>query len=200
MANFVSRRKFGNVSVEDHPTLAEPSSSLTFTNKQTKVFTIGQEQIILEKSENEEKAIAKQVDFGSPGLFLMRLAYTLVAFLMSGFCFIFCEQLILFLFLGLAIESGLTSSAEDFTFLVFIGVLFAIPAFLYSMSHWMTVAMAFTQDVWGGNKMMKTTLSYKSVIMDWIHTSVFFFVPILVAACYLYAGSEKWWDKTLISW
>jgi|AntRauTorckE5430_2_1112549.scaffolds.fasta_scaffold00427_8 hypothetical protein len=190
----------GNLTVRDDPTLANPSSALTFMNNETKVFTLGQTQIVLEKNPGNNEITAKQIEGSTPGLFLIRAAYTLVAFLMSGFLFIFCVQLILFLFLGLTIESGLTSSEESFTFLVFVGTLFAIPAYLFAMANMMTIAMAFTVDTWNGQRLMKTIMSWDSVFMDWLATSVYIFVPFVVGAISLFARLDDWWDRVLISW
>lgn len=184
----------------DHFTLSNPSSTLKLKNKESKVFILGNSQIVLEQENDSDQVIAKQIDAGSAGLFLIRAAYSLVAFLMSGFLFVFCIQLILFLFLGLAIESGLTSSDEEFTFLVFVGTLFAIPAYLFGMANAMTLAMAFITDVWNGQKFLKTILKWDSVLVDWVSTSVFLFVPFLVGAGYLFAAVDDWWDKTLIAW
>jgi len=192
--------RLGDLEMRDHFTLSNPSSSLVFRNNDTQVFTLGTQQIVLEREVGSDVITAKQIDEGTPGLALIRGAYTLVAALMAGFLFVFCIQLILFLFLGLAIESGLTSAVSDFTFLVFFGTLFAIPAFLYAMANAMTIAMAFVLDTWNGQKFMKTILKWDSVFVDWISTTVFVFVPFLVAGVSLFMGSEQFWDFTLITW
>jgi len=190
----------GNLTVSDDPTLANPSSALYFGQKETKVFTLGQAQVVLEKEIGGTEVTAKQIDEGTPGLSLIRATYTLIAFLMSGFLFVFCVQLILFLFLGLTAEFGLTGTDDSFTFLVFVGTLFAIPAYLYGMANMMTIAMAFTVDTWNGQIFMKTIMSSDSVFMDWLSTTVYVFVPFVVGAISLYSGSQDWWDTTLISW
>ncbi len=112
----------------------------------------------------------------------------------------FCTQLVLFLFLGLAIESGLTSNQKDFSFLHFVGTLFAIPMYMFAMTNAMTIAMAFTQDTWNGHKFLKTIFKWDSVIVDWISTIVFNFVPFVVGGISLHAGTDKWWEYTLITW
>jgi hypothetical protein len=195
-----SKTGLRNLPFSDHFTLSNPSSTLKLKNNESKVFILGNSQIVLEEENDGDRVLAKQIEVGSAGLFLIRAAYSLIAFLMSGFLFVFCVQLILFLFLGLAIESGLTSSEEEFTFLVFIGTLFAIPAYLFGMANAMTLAMAFITDAWNGQKFLKTILKWDSVLVDWISMSVFLFVPFIVGAGYLFAAVDDWWDKTLISW
>jgi len=186
--------------VVDDPSLTNPSSALFFCNNETKVFTLGQTQVVLEKISGSQEISAKQIEEGTPGLFLIRAAYTLIAFLMAGFLFVFSVQLILSLFLGLLFESELTKSPETFTFLVFVGILFSVPVFLFAMANMMTIAMAFIADTWNGQKLLKTLLSSDNIFMDWLSTIVYAFVPFVVGASYLYSEADEWWDKTLISW
>ena len=96
----------GNITVKDHFSLSNPSSTATFANDETLIFNDNLEQVVLEKKEGEDHITAKQATVASPGLMFTRVAYTIVAFLISGYMFVFCIQLVLFLFLGLAIESG----------------------------------------------------------------------------------------------
>jgi len=194
-----SKTNMGDLFVKDHFTLSNPTSSLTFKNNENLVVQVGQSQIVLEKS-GDNIVNARQIVEESPGYFLLRGAYTLIAFLCSGFLFVFCTQLVLFLFLGLAIESGLTSNQKDFSFLHFVGTLFAIPMYMFAMTNAMTIAMAFTQDTWNGHKFLKTIFKWDSVIVDWISTIVFNFVPFVVGGISLHAGTDEWWEYTLITW
>ncbi len=152
------RAMFGNLRIKDDATLNNPSSALKIQGKETHIFTSEQKQIVIEHPVGSDTAVAKQFDETTPGLLLLRGAYTLMAVLMGGFLFVFCVQLILFLFLGLAIESGLTSKQEEFHFGVFFGTLLTIPAFLIGMANAMTIAMAFVADTWNGHKLMKTII------------------------------------------
>ena len=102
-----SINKIGNVKVKDHFSLSHPTSTISFKDDEAIVLVDNLEQVILEKKECDDYIIAKQTTVSSPGLMLMRTAYTLVALLMSGFILVFCLQIVLFLFLGLAIESGM---------------------------------------------------------------------------------------------
>lgn len=195
----VKRTTFADLSVTDNYTLSNPSSAIHFNTRSDLVVQTGQSQIILEKGQ-DNVVTARQIDEESTGYDLLRGAYTIVAFLFSGFLFVFCTQLILFLFLGLAIETGLTTLDNEFSFISFVGTLFAIPVYMIAMTNAMTIAMAFTQDTWNGHKFMKTIFKWDSVIIDWISTAVFVFVPFFSAAVGLYAGSEEWWEYTLITW
>ena len=96
----------GNMKVQDHFSLSNPSSSVNFGEDEALIFFHNNSQTTLEKKRGSDVIIAKQADLGSAGLIFTRFVYTLVAFLMAGFVFIFCIQIVLFLFLGLAIESG----------------------------------------------------------------------------------------------
>ena len=116
------------------------------------------EQTTLEKKKDSNLIVVKQASVASPGIMLLRLAYTLVAFMVAGFVFVFCIQIALFLFLGLAIESGaywhsLTSFFSLFLLLLtcpcvlgltsnntenyftFIGTLLSIPVFIGGLSQ-----------------------------------------------------------------
>jgi hypothetical protein len=194
-----SGKKLGNLNVNDHFTLSNPSSTITFKDQQNIIFQVGQSQIVLEKG-LDDVVTAKEIVEESPGYFLLRAAYTVIAFLLSGFLFVFCVQLMLFLFLGLAIKSGLTSDEENFSFWAFVGTLFAIPNFLFGMTNLMTIAMAFTHDTWNGSKQMKTAFKWDSVLIDWISTVIYIFVPLLVGGICLSAGSNDWWEYTLVTW
>ena len=101
-----NRTSIGNTIVKDHFSLSNPSSAITFADTEAIVFVDNFEQVSLEKKDGTNYFTAKQASVSSPGLLLSRLAYTMIALLMSGFVFVFCIQIVLFLFLGLAIESG----------------------------------------------------------------------------------------------
>ncbi len=158
------RAMLGNLRISDDATLNNPSSSVMIKGHETHIFTTEQKQIVIQHPQGTDTAIAKQFDETTPGLMLLRGAYTLIATLMGGFLFVFCVQLILFLFLGLAIESGLTSKQEEFHFGVFFGTLLTIPAFLIGMANAMTIAMAFVADTWNGNKFMKTIIKVRQIL------------------------------------
>ncbi len=104
--------RIGDMTIQDHFTLSNPSSHVMFADDEAMVFVDNLEQITLEKKKDNGYIVAKQGTIGSPGIMMLRLAYTLIAFLMAGFVFVFCIQIVLFLFLGLAIESGKHKAVE----------------------------------------------------------------------------------------
>lgn len=98
--------RMGNTAVRDHFSLSNPSSNVAFAEDEAILFVDNLEQVVLEKKTGDDHITAKQATVSSPGLVFLRSVYTLVATLMSGLLFVFCIQLVLFLFLGVAIESG----------------------------------------------------------------------------------------------
>ncbi len=102
----VSKKSVGKMKVRDHFSLSNPTSAVTFAENESLLFVDNLEQVVLEKKAGDDYITAKQATVSSPGLILLRSIYTLVATLVSGLLFVFCVQLVLFLFLGVAIESG----------------------------------------------------------------------------------------------
>ena len=98
--------RLGKMTMRDHFSLSNPSSTVAFAEDESILLVDNLEQVVLEKKKDEDHITAKQATVSSAGLMLLRSVYTLVATLVSGLLFIFCIQLVLFLFLGLAIESG----------------------------------------------------------------------------------------------
>jgi len=190
---------FGGIKVKDHFSLSNPSSTVQFSDKEAIVFVDNTQQLVLQKGEDDDFFVARHVSTGTPGLFLIRAAYTLVTVLMTGVLFVFCIQVVLFLFLGLAIETGLTSQGSFNTFAV-IGTIFAIPIFLQGMSQTMTFANTFCIDTWKGSKFIKTVFSWDSVLVDWISVFVFICLPLVVGCIALLSGTKYWWDITSMVW
>ena len=103
--------RIGGMMVQDHFSLSHPSSHVAFAEDEAMIFVDNLEQVTFEKKKDNDFVVAKQSTVASPGIMLLRLVYTILAFLMAGFVFVFCIQIVLFLFLGLAIESGEISFA-----------------------------------------------------------------------------------------
>ena len=104
--NYGSIVRLGNVDIRDHPSLTNPSSHVIFGEDETIVIVDNFEQFTLEKKKNDSFLTAKQASLASPGILILRSAYTLIAFVLAGFILAFCLNIVLFLFLGLAIQSG----------------------------------------------------------------------------------------------
>ena len=100
----LARSTIGSYQVKDHFSLNAPSSSVKFKDVECHIFSDGTDQLILEK--DQDTITAKKVSDATPGLFFIRLFYSLVASLMAGFLLIFSIQVVLFLFLGVLKSSG----------------------------------------------------------------------------------------------
>ncbi len=109
----------GGMPVKDHFSLSNPTSTITFADDEALVLVDNMEQVAIEKKAGTNYFVAKQATVSSPGLVFSRFAYSLVAVLMAGFVFIFCIQIVLFLFLGLAIESGKQRECNNLIWLLF---------------------------------------------------------------------------------
>lgn len=123
--------RIGNLAVKDHFNLSHPSSTVKFVEKEAILFVDNFEQVIMEKKEGEDYITAKQVSITSPGLIGTRLAYTVVAFLMAGIVFVFCVQIIFFLFLGLVIDTGETNYSFIIDVMVYIEYSLCLEHFCY---------------------------------------------------------------------
>jgi len=187
------------LNIIDHFLLSSPSSTIHLHNEQTHVFTDGTHQIILQKDAESNSYHAKQVEEGNAALFLIRLTYTIIAVLMSGFLFMFCVQIILFLFLGLLIDTGLTESQSEFLFIGFFGTLLAVPLMLFGLANAMVLALAFTIDCCRGQTFLKSIISYDNVMVEWVTFMVFVGIPVLSMCGSLYAETEYWWEITLLT-
>ena len=94
----------GQYKVKDHFSLNAPTSTVKFNDVECHIFSDGTDQLVLERE--RDTITAKKLSEASPGLFFIRLFYTVVASLMAGFLFIFSIQVVLFLFLGVIRASG----------------------------------------------------------------------------------------------
>ncbi len=164
------------------------------------IFVDNLEQVVLEKKADNDYVTVSQTSVSSPALIFLRAVGTLVAALMAGFLFVFCVQLILFLFLGLTIQSGMGAREHKYQPFSFTGTLLAMPIVIRSLSQIMAIATAFVYDTWRGSKFAKTIFHWKSTKIDWIHFLVFIGIPLFIAAILLCSGEGDWWAITSISW
>jgi hypothetical protein len=132
-----SLHKLGNVHVEDHFSLPRPSSDLTYQLVDRHTFPLGTNSIVLTRSNNDQTVTVKYYDNTTVSQLLFRGICTLLAVLMVGFLFAFFLEVILFLFLGLVIESGMntTTSFAEAGIMSFLGTVFAIPVLVRGMSN-----------------------------------------------------------------
>jgi steroid 5-alpha reductase family enzyme len=74
--------------------------------------------------------------------------YVIVAFFWTGFLFVFCLQVLLFLVLDLLVEAGATTQ-QNANWSAAIGVIFLIIPFVYGLASAMGIARACIMDTWG---------------------------------------------------
>ena len=137
----------GHYQIKDHFSLSNPSSTVKFKDVECHIFSDGTEQLILEK--DEDTITAKKVSEATPGLFFIRLFYSIVSSFMAGFLFIFSIQVILFLFLGVLQSSGNGNSSvfqfgKDVCFLEF----FLLSCFTNPMNHSSKLLFIFRNILW----------------------------------------------------
>ena len=196
---------------QDHFSLEAPSDEIRFRTNSVRVFSSGTEQIqVVEENpsnedENEEeggtggsKLKVKVSSDGSSGLSMLRGAYTLVCILMLGFLLIFCLQVLLFLFVSLVTEGGLTSK-QRLNFAHLFGALLSIPLFVYGLASALTMATEFVVNTWHGHQFLRSVLRWSPTFIDWFAFIIFLGVPLLVLIHGLFT-SEHWWEHTALAW
>ena len=136
-----SVRTIGNMKVNDHFSIPNQSSQHNYMGNETLVFPLIPEgSIVLEKgtgtTEKNHTITVKYSNDSTPGFYVLRAFYALVAILVASFVFMFSVQVMLFLWIGLAINSGFTSSQEWTAgrITLFLGALCSIRTFLFGMA------------------------------------------------------------------
>ena len=200
---------------EDHFSLDSPSDAVHFRSAVVRVFSTGTQQFQLVESssssspssdddddddDDDDKKLlkAKISSDGSSGLSMLRGCYTLVSVLMMGFLLIFCLQVLLFLFVSLVMEGGLTSS-QNLNIFHLLGTILSIPLFVYGLASALTMATEFVLDTWQGHHFFRTILRWNAVNVDWIAFALFLGIP-LVVMIYSMFTSEHWWERTALTW
>lgn len=101
---------------KDHFTLLIPSSTIRYRDGHgsARILEAPDAQFVLEEtysSDTDRRTISiRRIHDTSEGVRFLRIMYAVVAAFFTGFLFVFCLQLLLFLFLDLAIEVGATSN------------------------------------------------------------------------------------------
>lgn len=196
--NFSTSFNGQGLKVRDHFSLHAPVSAVKFDQAQTYIFATQMDQLVLEKRGDE--ILARRIQEDSPGYVFARGSYSIIAFLMAGFLFVFCIQLLLFLILGLAIEYGLTSQHSEIHYWAFTVTILSLPVFCYGVANAMAIAQAFIIETWEGNPILKTTQAEDSIIIDWVDVFVYILIPAATVAITLAARMNNWWDTTALVW
>lgn len=199
----------------DHFSLESPSDGVQFRNHAIRVFSSGTEQfqVVEEKEDDNESVLnegkdklrlkARTSSDGSSGLSMLRAAYSLVAVLMMGFLLIFALQVILFLFVSLVTEGGLTSN-QSLNYPHVFGTILSTPVFVYGLASSLTMATEFVADTWRGHSFLRTIVD-ASVFIDWYSFITFFGVPLSVMLYQMFTGDisssdSNWWQYTAFAW
>ena len=99
----------------DHFTLLIPSSTIRYRDGRAaaRVLEANDAQFVLEETYDKEKdrhsVSIRRIHDTSEGVRVLRTSYLIVTAFWTGFLFVFCLQILLFLFLDLAIQAGATS-------------------------------------------------------------------------------------------
>ena len=99
----------------DHFTLLIPSSTIRYREGRAaaRVLEADDAQFVLEETYDQKKdqhsVSIRRIHDTSEGVRVLRTSYLIVTAFWTGFLFIFCLQILLFLFLDLAIQAGATS-------------------------------------------------------------------------------------------
>jgi lipase ATG15 len=131
----------------------------------------------------------------------LRATYATVTAFWTGFLFVFCLQVLLFLVLDLAIEVGATSKQEA-NWGAAMGVIFSIIPFVYGLSSALVIAGAYIQDTFRGHPLIRnfTFRKLSPVAVEWIFFTFFLGAPIFILCCSLLSGSDSWWEITSLFW
>jgi len=135
------------------------------------------------------------------GVQFLRILYATVTAFWTGFLFVFCLQILLFLFLDLAIQTGQTSK-QGANWGQAIGAVLAFPGFVYSLASALVIAGAFIMDTWRGHLLVRnfTFKRLNETAVEWIFFLFFLGIPILVCCCSLMARTDRWWEYTTLVW
>lgn len=196
--------RYRNKGIKSHFTLNAPCSNVNIQNKSTFVFSSNKKQFVLEEITSSEtgelkEIVARQTKVGSFGLSILQGINCLISALTIGFFFVFCIQVILYLFLGLAIEGGLTSS-QEYDYMAFTATILAIPIFIYSMASAMAMGVSFVVDAASGNELVRSICGWETVWVEWVVFLIYVAVPLLTGSIALWSGSDKWWDYAASIW
>uniref|UniRef100_A0A7S3PDK4 Fungal lipase-type domain-containing protein n=1 Tax=Amphora coffeiformis TaxID=265554 RepID=A0A7S3PDK4_9STRA len=181
---------------EDHFSLDCPSDQVRFRTNAVRVYGSGTQQFQIVESKDSLKA--KVTSDGSSGLSTLRAWYALVAVLMMGFLLIFCLQVLLFLFVSLVMEGGL-SSKQKLNVFHLLGAILSIPVFIYGLASALTMASEFVLDTWGGHQFFRSILRWSAVFIDWYSFFAFLGIPLGVMVFEMF-HSEHFWERTALTW
>lgn len=185
----------------DHYSLQHPSSTVRFRSSTTshRVYQGNNSQFVLE--EKNEEITVKRVRDTTPGTMFLRAVYTVVAVLWTGFLFVFCTQLLIFLVMDLAVYLGGTTGSSMAVGRA-IGSLLSLPLYVFGLASALIIATNFIADTWNGQYLIKTLVfgGVRAVMAAWITFAFFLGFPLLVMGICMLVGTDNWWSITAIFW
>lgn len=206
--SMLARREPIVAGLEDHFTLPTSSNLVRFRSKQNaaRVYNEGNFQTILEEEYDPKTATStisvKRMEDVTAGVTILRISYSVVCALWTGFFFVFCLQVLLFLVLDLAVESGATNINASVNVGTTIGVVLGIIVFVHAFAEALVIAGHYITDTWGGHSLAKQFIfkNLSNVAVDWVFFFAFLLAPLLVMCCTLLMQLENWWAITAITW
>ena len=134
---------------KDHFTLSHPTTIIRYrgSSNAARIIEDADKQYILEEADTKDgkhEITIRQLQDSSEGVQFLRALYALVTSFWTGFFFIFCVQILLFVFLDLAIQFGITSGDEP-QYLAGLGVLLSILPFVHGLASALVIAGVYVK-------------------------------------------------------
>jgi hypothetical protein len=190
----------------DHFTLSVPTTTIRYrrSNNAARIIEDSDKQYILEEADNKDGSHGisiRKINDSSEGVRFLRATYALATAFWTGFLFVFCIQIILFVFLDMAIQCGITS--DDNTHLLSgIGVMLSVFPFIYGLSSAMVIAGVYVMDTARGHPLTRnfTFKRLKDTTVDWVYFIFFIGLPTVSLCVTLFMGEDDFWAITGLIW
>lgn len=138
--------------LKDHFTLMNPTTTIRYrrATNAARIIEDADKQYILEEADRPvdfhhpdrghvHEVTIRQLNDAFEGVRFLRTTYLLATAFWTGFLFIFCVQILLFVFLDLAIQFGV-SGDKDPSYLAGLGVVLSIPEFVHGLTSALVIA------------------------------------------------------------
>ena len=146
---------------KDHFTLSNPTTIIRYrrSSQAARIIEDSDKQYILEEADNldgEHEISIRQIHDTSEGVRFLRGLYALATAFWTGFLFVFCVQIMLFVFLDLAIQFGITTG-DDVQWLAGLGVVFSLLPFIHGLASALVIAGVYV--------MVRFVCHYSSILV-----------------------------------
>jgi hypothetical protein len=197
----LKEESIGQVSFEDHFSLRSPSSTVHYRGAKIMVYEQGNSQILLEERTEGSKhtVTVKRMRGGTFSLRVLRAMYTLVALMLAAFLFVFSFQVVVFVLMEIP-ASGFAQQGTEVSVARLFAALLSLPLFVYSMASIMALATAFCGDTWNGGGLLRSTLDWSVVTVEWLCFAVYLGIPLFTIMLTLFLGLESWWGTSAAVW